>query len=434
MSQLLFTSESLILCLFIHATNYRFVVKLMQNNQTADQDSVRKVNTSLVLNALRLHAPISRADLANLTNLNRSTISNIVNVLIEDGLVLELNAMESKIGRPGIALTLRPEGGAVIGIEIGVGFISIILTDFVASILWRDRFEFPPSTPQINVISKVEGLVDQAITTADSRQLRILGIGLGVPGLVNVQNGELLFAPNLGWRDVPLRLILSQRFHIPIYVENEANLGALGEYYFGVGRNVDNFIYLSSGVGLGGGIIINGKLFKGGRGFAGEIGHIQRDPQGEICGCGRQGCWETQVGPRAILQRVKRSIEADPQTTLTKMVDDDLEKLTFNQVVDCALQGNELCRAAMEKVGENLGTGIADLVNIFNPQMVIIGGTFNYGREIIQPVLEKTIADETLPAVRQDLQVIISDQGADATVLGAIAVVLDDILRSLALV
>jgi predicted NBD/HSP70 family sugar kinase/DNA-binding MarR family transcriptional regulator len=414
LSQLQFTSKSLILCLFIHATNYRFIVTQMQNNQTADQDSVRKVNTSLVLNALRLHAPTSRADLANLTKLNRSTISNIVNVLIDDGLVLELNAMESKIGRPGIALTLRPEGGAVIGIEIGVGFISVILTDFVATILWRDRYEFQLETSQIAVISKVEELVDRAIAFADSRQLRLLGIGLGVPGLVNVQNGELLFAPNLGWRDVPLRLMLSQKFPMPIYVENEANLGALGEYYFGVGRN--------------------GKLFKGGRGFAGEIGHIQRDPKGEMCGCGRRGCWETQVGPRAILQRVKRSIEADPQNTLSKMVGGDLEKLTFNQVVDCALQGDELCRAALENVGENLGTGVADLVNIFNPQMVIIGGAFNYGREIILPVLENTIADETLPSVRQDLEVIISDQGADATVLGAIAVVLDDILRSIALV
>jgi glucokinase-like ROK family protein len=407
---------------------------LMQNGQTADQDSVRKVNTSLVLNALRLHAPISRADLANITNLNRSTISNIVNVLIEDGLVTELNTMESKIGRPGIALSLRPEGGAVIGVEIGVGFISVILTDFIATILWRARFEFSPSQPQIDVISKVEELIDQAISFANAKQLHLLGIGLGVPGLVNVQNGELLFAPNLGWRNVPLRLMLSQRFHLPIYVENEANLGALGEYYFGIGRNVDNFIYLSSGVGLGGGIIINGKLYKGWRGFAGEIGHIQRDPQGELCGCGRRGCWETQVGPRAILQRVKRSIEADPEHKLTKYTNGDLDQLTFNQVVDCALQGDELCRSAMEQVGENLGTGIADLVNIFNPQMVVIGGAFNYGREIILPVLEKTIANETLPDVRQDLHVIVSEQGADATVLGAIAVVLDDILRSIALV
>ena len=406
----------------------------MLKNQTADQESVRKVNTSLVLNALRLHAPISRAELASITKLNRSTISNIVNVLLEDGLVLEMDTLESKIGRPGIALALRPEAGAVIGVEIGVGFISIILTDFVADILWREWHECSPTKPQIEIISEAEQLIDQAISFAEEKRLRVLGIGLGVPGLVNVQKGELLFAPNLGWRDVPLRLMWNQRFHLPLYVENEANLGALGEYYFGVGRNVDNFIYLSSGVGLGGGVIINGNLFTGGRGFAGEIGHIQRDSQGEICGCGRRGCWETQVGPRAVLQRVKRAIEADPDNTHTKYVNGDLGNLTFNQVVDCAVQGDPLCRSALEEVGKNLGTGIADLANIFNPQKVVIGGAFSYGREIILPVIEGTISTETLPAVKEDLQVIFSEHGADACVLGAIAVVLDDILREIALV
>ena len=405
----------------------------MLKNQTADQESIRKVNTSLVLNALRLHAPISRAELATITRLNRSTISNIVNILIGDGLVLELDTMESKVGRPGIALALRPDGGAVIGVEIGVGFISVILTDFVANILWRESSEFSLEKPKIEIISEAEKLIDQAISFAEEKYLRLLGIGLGVPGLVNVQKGELLFAPNLGWRNVPLRLMWNQRFHLPLYVENEANLGALGEYYFGVGRDVDNFIYLSSGVGLGGGVIINGKLFTGGRGFAGEIGHIQRDPQGELCGCGRQGCWETQVGPRAVLQRVKRAIEADSGSTL-EYINGDLKNLTFDQVVDCALQGNQLCRSALEEVGRNLGTGIADLANIFNPQMVVIGGAFSYAREIILPILENTISNETLTAVRDDLSVKFSEHGADACVLGAIAVVLDDILREIALV
>jgi glucokinase-like ROK family protein len=406
----------------------------MQNNQTADHESVRKVNTSHVLNALRLRAPISRAELATLTKLNRSTVTNIVNTLIDEGLVLELETMESKIGRPGIALTLRPEGGAVIGVEIGVGFISIILTDFVANILWREYVEVHSSLPQIEIISKAEDLIERAITVANEKRLRLLGIGMGVPGLVDVQKGVLLFAPNLGWSNVPLRLIFSQRFHLPLYVENEANLGALGEYYFGVCRDIDNFIYLSSGVGLGGGIIINGNLFKGGRGFAGEIGHIQRDPQGELCGCGRRGCWETQVGPRAVIQRAKRSIEENPQGLLAKNVNGDMESLTFKTVVDCALQGDPVCRSAMENVGRNLGAGIADLANIFNPQMVVIGGTFSYGREIILPVLEETIANETLPAVKEDLHVTFSEHGADANVLGAIAVVLDDILRGIALV
>ena len=406
----------------------------MLRQQTADQESIRKVNTSIVLNVLRLYAPISRAELAAKTNLNRSTVSNIINALIDEGLVLELDTMESKIGRPGIALALKPEAGAVVGVEIGVGFVSVILTDFVASVLWREWAEFSLSKAQIEIISEAEKLIDQAISVAKEKNLPLLGIGLGVPGMVNTQQGELLFAPNLGWRNVPLRLMWNQRFHLPLFVENEANLAALGEYYFGVGREVDNLIYLSSGVGLGGGLIINGKLFKGGYGLAGEIGHIQRDPAGEMCGCGRRGCWETQVGPRAVLQRVKRSIETDLDNTLAKYVNGDLNNLTFNQVVDCALQGDQLCRSALEEVGKYLGTGIADLANIFNPEMVVIGGAFSYGREILLPVLEETLSTETLPAVKKDLRVIFSEHGADACVLGAIAVVLDDILREITLV
>ena len=406
----------------------------MLHQQTADQESIRKVNTSILLNVLRLQAPISRAELATTTKLNRSTVSNIINKLIDEGLVLELETMEPKIGRPGIALALKPEAGAVVGMEIGVGFISVILTDFVANVLWREWIEISPSKPQIEIISEAEKLIDQALAVAQEKNLRLLGIGLGVPGLVNTRKGELLFAPNLGWKNVPLRLMWNQRFHLPLYVENEANLAALGEYYFGVGREVDNLIYLSSGVGLGGGLIINGKLFKGGFGLAGEIGHIQRDPGGELCGCGRRGSWETQVGPRAVLQRVKYAIEADPDTVLTKYVNGDQNKLTFNQVVDCALKGEQLCRSALEEVGKNLGTGIADLANIFNPEMVVIGGAFSYGQEILLPVIEETLSSETLPAVKKDLRVIFSEHGADACVLGAIAVVLDDILREVALV
>jgi len=131
---------------------------------------------------------------------------------------------------------------------------------------------------------------------------------------------------------------------------------------------------------------------------------------------------------------VKRSIEANPNNSLVTDVNGDLDQLTFNQVVDCALQGDQLCLSAMEEVGKNLGTGIVDLVNIFNPEMVIIGGAFSYGREIILPVLNKTISTETLPAIKQDLKVTFSEHGADACVLGAIAVVLDDILREIALV
>jgi glucokinase-like ROK family protein len=405
----------------------------MASPQTADQEMVRRVNRSLVLNTLRLHAPISRAEVANLTSLNRSTISNIVNTLIGEGLVWEQEPQDTKIGRPSIALGLRPDGGAVIGVEIGVDFISILLTDFVAQTIWEQWIELEPNQSQIDILLRAEKAIDQAVQQAAERRLRVLGIGVGLPGLVNVSRGELIFAPNLKWQNVPLRLMWNQRFHLPVYIENEANLAALGEYYFGVARGVDNFVYLSSGIGLGGGVIVHGKLFRGGHGFAGEIGHIQRDPQGEMCGCGRRGCWETQVGPRAVLRRIKNELHASPDLPRPEGAADDLSDLTLAMVVDSALRGDPLCCQAIEAVGANLASGIADLANIFNPQLVVLGGQFILGREILQPVIERTVYSEALSPIAETLRIEFSERGREACVFGAVAIVLDDILREMAI-
>ena len=398
---------------------------------TGNQEKIRKINKSIVLNTLRLHAPISRARVANLTGLNRGTVSNIVNVLIDEGFVLESELEESKIGRPGISLSLRPDGGAVIGVEIGVDFIVILLTNFVAETLWETRVDTSSLKLQTEIINRAEELVEQALSIARQRQLRPLGIGIGLPGLVNTRQGELIIAPNLVWENVPLRLMWNQRFQLPVYIENEANLAALGEYYFGVARGVENFIYLSSGIGLGGGIVIDGKLFRGGRGYASEIGHMQRDLQGERCGCGRIGCWETQVGPRAVLRRVKKDLQIHPDQSLLNACDGDFNNLTFESVVKFALDGNTLCRRAIEDVASYLGVGIADLVNVFNPDLVVIGGAFILGKEILQPIVEKTIFSNVLRPSGENLRIAFSERGENACSFGAVAVVLDDILREM---
>lgn len=398
---------------------------------TGDQEKVRKVNRSLILNTLRLHAPASRVQVAHITGLTKGTVSNIVNVLIEDGLVFEDKLQDSKIGRPSILLGLRPDGGAVIGVEIGVDFISVLLTNFVAETLWETRGHTDLSQSQTEIINQAEKYIDQALSIAKENELRPLGIGVGLPGLVNVRQGNLIIAPNLHWKNVPLRLIWNQRFHLPVYIENEANLAALGEYYFGVARNVDNFICLTSDIGLGGGIMIDGRLFRGGHGYGGEIGHIQRNPQGEQCGCGRIGCWETQVGPRAVLHQVKKEFEIHQDQALLDACSGNLDNLTFEIVVKFALSGDLICRQAIEGVAVNLGVGIADLVNIFNPDLIVIGGAFTMGKDIMHSIIEKTIFSNALQPATNNLRIKFSERSTEACVLGAVAVVLDDILREM---
>ena len=397
---------------------------------TADQILVRKLNTSLIMDCLRTRGPLSRAGLSAAIGLNRSTVSSLVKDLLDENLVHEIGLQSSeRSGRPGMLLELNPDGGCAVGVEIGVDFISIVLTDFVARVLWRQRVVSDPQDEQEVIIERAEGMIRRALDTGSKHGLRPLGIGVGVPGLVDIRQGRLVFAPNLCWRDVPLRELWTRLFDLSIFVENEANAAALGEYYFGVARDVQNLIYLSAGVGLGGGIIIKGKLFRGSSGYAGEIGHMTMDPDGELCGCGKRGCWETVVGPRAIVRRVREALDMNAESQICALVDDDLSRIDVDVVVQAAQAGDAVARTALEEVGVQLGIGVANLVNTFNPEMVVLGGALSLASPFLLPVIEEMIGQHALAGPRASVEVAASAHGADACVMGAVALVLDDILR-----
>ena len=401
----------------------------MAISSTADQSLIRKLNTAILLDALRRFSPLSRAELAARTGLNRSTVSIIVNSLIQEGFIQETDLQNSKVGRPGMLLELNPKGGFAIGIELGVDCISVILSDFIAQVQFREKVCSDPSEDQITIIDRAAYLTQLALDFGLSQGLRPLGIGMGVPGLVDLHQGKLIFAPNLHWNNVPLRLIWSQRFNLPIFVENEANAAALGEYYFGAAQGVGDFIYLSAGIGLGAGIVLDGKLFRGSNGYASEVGHITVDPNGELCGCGKRGCWETQVGPRAVLTRVRQILEAGAPSVLCELLEGDLERLSFESVVQAASQDDPVALSALQEVGERLGIGVANLVNMFNPEMIVLGGGLNRASAIVLPIVEGLIRTNALAPARENVRVVASAHGIDACLMGAIALVLDDVLR-----
>ena len=398
-------------------------------NATADQNLVRKFNTAVVLDVLRRQAPVSRAELAACTGLNRSTISSIVNGLLNEGLVQETILQSDRVGRPGMLLELNPAGGFAVGVELGVDFISVIVTDFLAHVVWHQRVASNPADGQLGILERAFALTQTALDEGDARSLRPLGIGVGVPGLVDLREGMLRLAPNLGWKNTPLRLMWTQRFNLPVYVENDGNAAALGEYYFGVARGINNLIYLSAGIGLGAGVLIGGRLFRGSHGYAAEIGHMTLDPNGEPCGCGKRGCLETMVGPRAVVRRVEQALSQGSQSAFFPVQPDGADGITFEQVTEAARQGDAVSLAALQGVGTYLGIGIANLINIFNPQMVVLGGALNLAGGILLPIVERAVAANALGIVNEDVKIIPSAHGTEACVMGAVALVLDDILR-----
>lgn len=401
----------------------------MNRQIPVDQSFVRKVNTLTVMDALRLFAPLSRAELSAQTGLNRSTISSIIGELIQDGYVQETNLQDPKIGRPGMLLQLSPNGGFAVGIEIGVDFFSIILANFTAEVLWRKRVFHDSQAPSVQIIEQAEALINESIGIGTAHGLRPLGIGVGLPGLVDARQGKLVNAPNLGWSVMPLRLMWTRLFNLPVFVENEANSGAMGEYFFGAAHGKEDFIYMSTGIGLGGGIMIGGKLFKGSNGYAGEIGHTTIYAGGEQCGCGSRGCWETYVGPRAIIRRIRQTLEEGHHSVINDLVCGDLDKLTVDVVVEAALCADPIAMKALRDVGADLGAGISNLINIFNPELVVVGGVLSPASPWLLPIIQESILRNTLPQLIENVSVVPSQLGLDSCVLGAIALVLDDVVR-----
>lgn len=400
--------------------------------RTGDQALVRQINLSVIMHHLRENAPISRAALAETTGLNKTTVSSLVRELIERQFVREVGfeASESRqgAGRLAVLLTLDPGAGFIVSAEIGVDFLSVICTNFAPEVIWRQKETITPDRGQHVILDRVLALLHRAVAVGHEACENMLGIAVGVPGLVDQSSGMLLFAPNLGWQDVPLGKILSEALGAHVLVDNEANLAALGEHYFGAAQGFDEVLSISAGVGLGGGIVHNGQIYSGEGGFGGEFGHMTMDPQGDLCNCGNRGCWETQVSQRALFRYVRTAIEHGTVSMLTGLTKGDLSQLTVPLVVEAAEAGDPLALEALERIGHHLGAGIASLVNALNPELVIFGGILSLAGQFLLPAVKREMKQRALRWNRSATQVVLARHGFDACVMGGVARVYQAIL------
>ncbi|MFB5763013.1 ROK family protein [Paenibacillus medicaginis] len=373
-------------------------------NVTGDQALVKKLNRSIVLDTIRLHAPLSRAQVSARTGLNKATVSNLVSELMTDQLVRETGPGESSGGRKPLMLLFNQGAGYAIGIELSVSYVKGVLTDLEGHIV-EERNAALEVTEVTFVLDTMRGMIAQLIQAAPSSPHGIVGIGIGVPGMVDAE-GTVLFAPNLGWDNTELRQPLEREFGLPVTVDNEANAGALGELHYGMIGDEQHvpchLVYISIGSGIGSGIIMDGKPYKGAWGYAGETGHMSIDWDGLHCSCGSRGCWELYASERAYDHTAY-----------------DLPSSSTAQLLELAGQGNEAARRVYEEIGTYLGIGITNIVNSFNPELVIIGGHLSEARPWLEPSLQSKVAERTLPYHRRELNVRFSQLGSRSTVLGS---------------
>lgn len=368
----------------------------------ATQDEVRRSNLSLVLTLLHRRGALSRSQIVATTGLNRSTVGDLVSELVELGLARESAGVSGGVGRPSLRVEPVAEAATVLALDMRVERTVAAVVGLGGTVFAR-REQRHAGASERDLLAQVCEISRQVIAEGPGLASWV-GTGVGVPGVVRTHDGLVRFAPNLGWVDVPLGDLVAQSFGSsfggarPVAVRNDSDLGVLAEQMRGAAAEADNVIYLSGDVGIGGGLLIDGRPLVGAGGYGGEVGHMRVNPGGQVCRCGAVGCWETEIGQDAI---VRASGAPDIDAALAR-----------------AAGGDERAGSALVEVARWLGIGLASLVNIANPQVIVLGGHLGAIYDA-QPTLVDRFVDGALPAPREQARILCAALGAEGTLIGA---------------
>lgn len=394
----------------------------------SNPNQIKQHNMRAVLFYLLNHEPAFRVDIAEEMQLSTTTITNLIDELIETGLVVEQGVEETsgprRIGRPRSALYLLKDARYAVGIQLGIGFYRIGLANLRAEILHYRQDSFPPGTPPEIVIPEIIRQVEALLAENNLDRQRILGVGVGMPGLVNHQTGVNVRAFKLGWQDVPIRDWLAAGLDLPVIVENNVKAMALGEAFFGSGRQASSLVFIYSRSGVGSGIVIGKRLLQGADLGAGEIGHmLLLNPGGKKCFCGQSGCLETLISEPALMAEAEESARLEPGGLLAS----ELQSSEFppsNRLFAAARQGDPQATAIIESAAQHLGVALANLVNLLNPQMIVLGGLFVPGADLLLEPTRATLRSCAYAGLGEKTDLHTTCFGWQAGLAGAASLVL----------
>lgn len=387
----------------------------------ATVDDVRRRNLSTLLRLVHERGATSRADLTAVTGLNRSTVKLLTGELVDAGLLRESAPVgRGDPGRPSIPVEPASDEVYAIALDIGVEHLTAVRVGLGGVVLDRRTLQQTPADYAVSrTLSRVTRLARALLDGAPPRGVCV-GIGVGICGVVSADDGVVRFAPNLGWVDIPLRARLADKLRtdLPVDMGNDGDLGARAEVLRGVARGVDDVVYIAGEVGIGGGIIVSGQALRGTGGYAGEIGHMSVDPRGPRCRCGRRGCWETLISDQAVLATTGAP-----------------EGASLQDVLDAYAAGESWPRPGLRRVARDLSTGVANLVNVFNPAMVVFGGAVRHVFVALEPLVTEALST-ALVAPAQQVRLAAAGLGDDSVAVGAaelgFARLLDDPLATMA--
>lgn len=386
----------------------------------ADHRVMREVNRSLVLDLLRSGGPLSRTDVAGLTELAKPTVSAIVDDLLADGTVREVGLGETtrQGGRPPSLLEFNERSLAYLGIDFGVHTTNVAVADGLGSICTIESAPSVQHRPE-RAVAQVRRLADKALAAAAFALKDVEVVSATVAGVVDRESGRVVLAPNLDWHDYPLRESLAGAFGKPASVHNVTHAAAVAEGAVGAAREARQFVWVYIGTGVGAGIMLDGQLFTGVRGFAGELGHCPVADDGPACACGGRGCLETVASAPAVVRIAEDACRKRRRTSLR-----DVEVLDAGAVVAAAREGDGVAVEILGTVGTHLGRGIAYLLNILNPGLIVVGGALAGAGDLLLGPVRQSVAEHALAATQTEI--VGSVLGGRAEIIGAVRLAMNE--------
>ncbi|MBU0474376.1 MAG: ROK family protein [Bacteroidetes bacterium] len=395
----------------------------MNNNKQSTikgQTLLRQRNVLLVLNTINSSGPISKREIVYLTGLSFAKVNSIIIFLNNLNLILEVGKEKSSGGRPSSIFEFNSNFRYTIGCQLSHTQIHTIVSNLKGEILFNDIKPFDKSTGKEFVIDLMIDSIDNLINLSGIPHDKFIGIGVAIAGLFNPKDETTLPFPHLvSWGNVSFKSILYNKFKLPCYVNNIANAAALAERNYGLGKGIENVLYLNIGSGLGMGIIFNGKLYEGVSGTAGEFGHITVDENGPICACGNVGCLEAIASTKAVINDAKDRLKQGVLSVLSNMVKDNINDLDFKMICAAAIQSDKLAFSVIDKMGQNLGEGIVTLINLLNPERIILGGKIVDAKNLIIIPIMNIVQKRALEIPRRNTEIVFSNMGSNAGTVGS---------------
>jgi len=396
----------------------------LNNMKKGDHKLIQALNRSKVLNKIRTEGPISRIDLAKKNNISPSTVASAVQELIKDGYVVEIGTGSSSGGRKPILLQFNPNNHYLFAVAITNSLIILAAMNLEAGILKKATYPIG-GLQGSKLVERILQLTDDFIRSYGGGG-QCVGISVTVPGIVADTQGVVYYNTKLRMENVPLKRIMEERYGLRVWVENDMNSVALAERRFG-NYAYSNLIYISIGDGLGSGILINDNLLRGKHGGAGEFGHTSVNWNGIRCECGNIGCLDTSISWVAIYSRIITAIATGRPTLIQELSGGDYAKIDPSMYKEALRRGDRLALSINEEVAEHLGAGIVNLVNMFNPEALILGGEMALGNEELLAMVRTYIERHAMPILANDMVFGLASLGADDKLIGAAAVLLQDL-------